>query len=49
MNRIENVIADAFEKSGMAEYARNNKEAVDKLQSAMIIAAKELVKHFNIV
>lgn len=48
MNRIENVIADAFEKSGMAEYARNNKEAADKLQSAMIIAAKELVKTFSL-
>lgn len=48
MNRIENVIADAFEKSGMAEYARNNKEAADKLQSAMIIAAKELVKTFGL-
>lgn len=42
--KIEAIIADAFEKSGMAEYARNNKEAADKLQSAMIIAAKELVK-----
>lgn len=42
--KIEAVIADAFERSGMAEYARNNKEAADKLQSAMIIAAKELVK-----
>lgn len=48
MNRIENVIADAFEKSGMAEYARNNKEAADKLQSTMIIAAKELVKTFDL-
>lgn len=48
MNRIENVITDAFEKSGMAEYARNNKEAADKLQSAMIIAAKELVKAFSL-
>lgn len=48
MNRIENVIADAFEKSGMAEYARNNKEAADKLQSAMIIAAKELVKQLGL-
>lgn len=42
--KIEAIIADAFEKSGMAEYTRNNKEAADKLQSAMIIAAKELVK-----
>lgn len=42
--KIEAIIADAFEKSGMAEYARNNKEAADKLQSAMIIAAKKLVK-----
>lgn len=42
--KIEAIIADAFEKSEMAEYARNNKEAADKLQSAMIIAAKELVK-----
>lgn len=47
-NRIENVIADAFEKSGMAEYARNNKEVADKLHSAMIIAAKELVKAFGL-
>lgn len=48
INRIENTIADAFEKSGMAEYARNNKEAADKLQSAMIIAAKELVKQLDL-
>lgn len=48
MNKIENVIADAFEKSGMAEYARNNKEATNMLQDAMIIAAKELVKQFSL-
>ena len=52
INRIENVIADtfadAFEKSGMAEYARNNKEVADKLQSAMTIAVKELIKQFNL-
>lgn len=48
MNRVENVIADAFEKSGMAEYARNNKEVADKLQSVMIIAAKELAKIFGL-
>lgn len=48
VNRIENVIADAFEKSGMAEYAKNNKEVADKLQSAMIITAKELVKAFDL-
>lgn len=48
INRIESTIADAFEKSGMAEYARNNKEAADKLQSAMIIAAKELVKQLDL-
>ena len=48
VNRIESVIADAFEKSGMAEYARNNKEVVDKLQSAMVITAKELVKAFDL-
>ncbi len=48
INKIENVIADAFEKSGMAECARNNKEIVDKLQSAMIIAAKELAETFGL-
>ena len=48
-NKIEYiVIGTAFEKSGMAEYVRNNKEAADKLQSAMVIAAKELVKTFSL-
>lgn len=48
MNKIESIIADAFEKSGMAEYARSNKKAVGKLQNAMIIAAKELVKQLGL-
>ncbi len=48
MNRIENAIADAFEKSGIAEYARNNKEVAGKLQSTITIAAEELVKQLSL-
>lgn len=48
MNRIENIISDAFEKSGMTEYTRNNKEAADKLQSIIAIVAKELVKQLGL-
>lgn len=48
MNKIESIIADAFEKSGMAEYARSNKKVVGKLQNAMIITAKELVKQLGL-
>ena len=48
INRIENAIADAFEKSGMTEYARNNKKAVGKLQNAIMITAKELVKQLGL-
>lgn len=48
MNKIESIIADAFEKSGMAEYARNNKKAVGKLQNAIMITAKELVKQLGL-
>lgn len=48
MNKIESVIADAFEKSGMTEYARNNKKAVGKLQNAIMITAKELVKQLGL-
>ena len=48
MNKIESIIADAFEKSGMAEYARSNKKAVGKLQNAIMITAKELVKQLGL-
>ena len=48
MNKIESIIADAFEKSGMTEYARNNKTAVGKLQNAIMITAKELVKQLGL-
>lgn len=48
MNKIESIIADAFEKSGMTEYARNNKKAVGKLQNAIMITAKELVKQLGL-
>lgn len=48
MNKIENAIADAFEKSGIAEYARNNKEVAGKLQSTITIAAEELVKQLSL-
>lgn len=44
MNRIENVIAEALEKSGLAEYCRKNKEAVGYTQKAVALAAEELVK-----
>ena len=48
MNKIESIIADAFEKSGMAEYDRSNKNAVGKLQNAIMITAKELVKQLGL-
>lgn len=48
MNKIEIVVADAFEKSGIAEYARNDKELTDKLQKALTITANELIKRFNL-
>lgn len=48
MNKIESIIADAFEKSGMTEYAKNNKKAVGKLQNAIMITAKELVKQLGL-
>ena len=48
MNKIESIIADAFEKSGMTEYARSNKKAVGKLQNAIMITAKELVKQLGL-
>lgn len=46
--KVEAIIAEAFEKSGLAEYCRKNKEAVGYTQKAMIIAAKELVKTFGL-
>lgn len=42
--KIEAIIAKAFEKSGLAEYGRKNKEAVEYMQKAMVFAAEELVK-----
>lgn len=42
--KIEAIIAEAFEKSRLAEYGRKNKEAVEYMQKAMVLAAKELVK-----
>lgn len=41
--KIEAIIADAFEKSGIAEYARKNKGVTGKLQKAMILAAKDII------
>lgn len=46
--KVEAIIAEALEKSGLAEYCRKNKEAVGYTQKAMIIAAKELVKTFGL-
>lgn len=42
--KVEAIIAEAFEKSGLAEYCRKNKEAVGYTQKAMALAAEELVK-----
>lgn len=42
--KIEAIIAEAFEKSGLAEYGRKNKEAVEYVQKAIVLAAKDLIK-----
>lgn len=42
--KVEAIIAEAFEKSRLAEYGRKNKEAVEYMQKAMALAAEELVK-----
>lgn len=42
--KIEAIIAKAFEKSGLAEYGRKNKEAVEYMQKAIVLAAKDLIK-----
>lgn len=42
--KIEAIIAEAFEKSRLAEYGRKNKEALECMQKAMALAVKELVK-----
>lgn len=42
--KIEAIIAEAFEKSRLAEYGRKNKEAVECMQKAMALAVEELVK-----
>lgn len=44
MNKLKMIIADAFEKSGLAEYGRKNKEAVEYMQKAMVLAAREIMK-----
>ena len=44
LSKIGAIMADAFEKSGLAEYCRKNKEAVGYMQKAMVLAAEELVK-----
>lgn len=42
--KIEAIIAEAFEKSRLAEYGRKNKEAVEYMQKAMALTAEKLVK-----
>ena len=42
--KIEAIIAEAFEKSRLAEYGRKNKEAVECMQKAMALVVEELVK-----
>lgn len=46
MNKIENAIADAFEKSGIIKCIKNDEEVADRLQKAMAVVAKELIKTF---
>lgn len=42
--KVEAIIAEAFEKFGLAEYCRKNKEAAGYTQKAMALVAEELVK-----
>ena len=42
--KIEAIIAEAFEKSRLAEYDRKNKEAVEYMQKAMALTAEKLLK-----
>ena len=42
--KIEAIIAEAFEKSILAEYDRKNKEAAEYMQKAMALTAEKLVK-----
>lgn len=42
--KIEAIIAEAFEKSRLAEYGRKNKEALECMQKAIALAVGELVK-----
>lgn len=42
--KIEAIIAEAFEKSRLAEYGRKNKEALEYMQKAIALAVEELVK-----
>lgn len=44
MNKLEMIITDAFEKSGLAEYSKKNKEAVEYMQKAMTLVAREIMK-----
>lgn len=48
INKLESIIAKVFEKSGLAEYSRNNKEVASLLQNAMLIATEAIMKQFNI-
>ena len=42
--KIGAIMAEAFEKSGLAEYCRKNKETIGYMQKAIALAAKELIK-----
>lgn len=44
VNKLEMIIADAFEKSGLTEYIKKNKEATEYMQKAMTLAAREIMK-----
>lgn len=44
VNKCEMIIADAFEKSGLAGYCRKSKEATEYMQKAMALATREIMK-----
>lgn len=44
VNKLEMIIADAFEKSGLAGYCRKSKEATEYVQKAVVLATREIMK-----
>lgn len=48
VNKLEMIIADAFEKSGLTEYSKKNEKATECMQKAMALAAREILKRTNV-